>query len=140
VPLVTIDVIKDVFTPSQKKALIAKVTDAMIQVEGENMRPPPYRNARPPLAWRPSMTDTVFSKLIPFTAALIVNGAIIAGMSYLFDLEMNYGTGVCDEGKSCSSACHDIYRYGDGVRALSAPSIVKDVIAMKMHSTLLLFR
>lgn len=38
-PLVTIDVIKDVFTPSQKKELIAKVTDAMIQVEGENMRP-----------------------------------------------------------------------------------------------------
>jgi len=37
-PLVTIDVIKDVFTPSQKKELIAKVTDAMIQVEGENMR------------------------------------------------------------------------------------------------------
>jgi 4-oxalocrotonate tautomerase len=39
VPLVTIDVIKDVFTPSQKKELITKVTDAMIQVEGENMRP-----------------------------------------------------------------------------------------------------
>ena len=37
-PLVTIDLIKDVFTPSQKKELIAKVTDAMIQVEGENMR------------------------------------------------------------------------------------------------------
>jgi 4-oxalocrotonate tautomerase len=39
VPLVTIDVIKDVFTASQKKELITKVTDAMIQVEGENMRP-----------------------------------------------------------------------------------------------------
>ena len=38
-PLVTIDVIKDVFTPSQKKELIAKVTEAMIQVEGEGMRP-----------------------------------------------------------------------------------------------------
>ena len=37
-PLVTIDVIKDVFTPSQKKELIAKVTEAMIAVEGENMR------------------------------------------------------------------------------------------------------
>ena len=36
-PLVTIDVIKDVFTPAQKKELIAKVTQAMI-VEGENMR------------------------------------------------------------------------------------------------------
>src|SRR6201988_2776001 len=38
-PLVTIDVIKDVFTPAQKKDLIAKVTEAMIAVEGENMRP-----------------------------------------------------------------------------------------------------
>ena len=38
-PLVTIDVIKDVFTPTQKKDLIAKVTEAMIAVEGENMRP-----------------------------------------------------------------------------------------------------
>jgi len=38
-PLVTIDVIKDVFTPQQKQELIARVTEAMIQVEGENMRP-----------------------------------------------------------------------------------------------------
>ena len=38
-PLVTIDVIKDVFTLHQKKELIAKVTEAMVQVEGENMRP-----------------------------------------------------------------------------------------------------
>ncbi|MSR13342.1 MAG: 4-oxalocrotonate tautomerase [Gammaproteobacteria bacterium] len=37
-PLVTIDVIKDVFTPKQKQALIAKVTEAMIDVEGEGMR------------------------------------------------------------------------------------------------------
>lgn len=38
-PLVTIDVIKDVFSPAQKQELITKVTEAMIQVEGENMRP-----------------------------------------------------------------------------------------------------
>jgi 4-oxalocrotonate tautomerase len=38
-PLVTIDVIKDVFTPEQKQKLIAKVTEAMIEVEGEAMRP-----------------------------------------------------------------------------------------------------
>jgi len=38
-PLVTIDVIKNVFTPEQKDALIRKVTDAMVEVEGENMRP-----------------------------------------------------------------------------------------------------
>ena len=37
-PLVTIDVIKDVFSPKQKQELIAKVTAAMIEVEGENMR------------------------------------------------------------------------------------------------------
>ncbi len=38
-PLVTIDVIKDVFTPAQKQDLIERVTDAMISVEGEAMRP-----------------------------------------------------------------------------------------------------
>ena len=38
-PLVTIDVFKDVFTPEQKQQLIEKVTAAMIEVEGENMRP-----------------------------------------------------------------------------------------------------
>ena len=37
-PLVTIDLIKDVFTPSEKKQLIAKVTEAMIAVEGEALR------------------------------------------------------------------------------------------------------
>jgi 4-oxalocrotonate tautomerase len=36
--MVTIDVIKDVFTPVQKQQLIARVTEAMIAVEGENMR------------------------------------------------------------------------------------------------------
>ena len=38
-PMVTIDVIKDVFTPEQKQKLITKVTEAMIEVEGEGMRP-----------------------------------------------------------------------------------------------------
>lgn len=38
-PLVTIDVIKDVFSPAQKQDLITKVTQAMIEVEGESMRP-----------------------------------------------------------------------------------------------------
>jgi len=37
-PLVTIDLIKDVFTPKQKQELIAKVTAAMIEVEGEALR------------------------------------------------------------------------------------------------------
>ncbi len=37
-PLVTVDVIKDVFTPAQKQDIISGVTEAMIAVEGENMR------------------------------------------------------------------------------------------------------
>ena len=37
-PLVTIDVIKDVFTPAQKADLIDKVTEAMVAVEGEGLR------------------------------------------------------------------------------------------------------
>jgi len=36
--MVTIDVIKDVFTPKQKQELIHCVTEALVAVEGENMR------------------------------------------------------------------------------------------------------
>lgn len=38
-PLVTIDVIQDVFTPDQKRDMIERVTEAMIAVEGEALRP-----------------------------------------------------------------------------------------------------
>ena len=38
-PMVTIDVIKDVFTPAQKAEIIEKVTDTMIALEGEALRP-----------------------------------------------------------------------------------------------------
>ena len=37
-PLVTIEVIKDVFTPGQKQDMIEKVTDAMVAIEGEALR------------------------------------------------------------------------------------------------------
>jgi 4-oxalocrotonate tautomerase len=37
-PLVTIDLIKDVFSPSQKQELIERVTEALIAVEGESLR------------------------------------------------------------------------------------------------------
>ncbi|MCR9080359.1 MAG: tautomerase family protein [Hyphomonadaceae bacterium] len=37
-PLVTIDLIKDVFTPDQKAEMIGKVTDAMVELEGEALR------------------------------------------------------------------------------------------------------
>jgi 4-oxalocrotonate tautomerase len=38
-PMVNIEVIKDVFTPEQKRRLIEEVTEAMVKVEGETMRP-----------------------------------------------------------------------------------------------------
>jgi 4-oxalocrotonate tautomerase len=38
-PLVDIQLINGVFTPDQKKLMIQKVTDAMVSVEGEKMRP-----------------------------------------------------------------------------------------------------
>jgi len=38
-PLVTIDVIKNVFTAEQKQQMIDKVTEALIEIEGEKLRP-----------------------------------------------------------------------------------------------------
>lgn len=38
-PLVDIQLIRGVFSPDQKKMLIEKVTDAVVSVEGEPMRP-----------------------------------------------------------------------------------------------------
>ena len=38
-PLIDIQLIKGVFTPDQKNRMIQKVTDAMVEVEGEAMRP-----------------------------------------------------------------------------------------------------
>lgn len=37
-PLVTIDVIKDVFTSEEKSKLISNVTEALVAVEGEALR------------------------------------------------------------------------------------------------------
>ena len=37
-PIVDVKVIEDVFTPEQKTQMIQKLTDAMVEVEGENMR------------------------------------------------------------------------------------------------------
>jgi 4-oxalocrotonate tautomerase len=37
-PLVQVKVINGVFSDSQKKAMIEKLTDAMVSIEGENMR------------------------------------------------------------------------------------------------------
>ena len=38
-PLVDIQLIKGVFTPEKKQHMIQKVTDAMVSIEGEAMRP-----------------------------------------------------------------------------------------------------
>ena len=37
-PLIQVRVIKDVFNKDQKKQMIKKLTDAMVSIEGENMR------------------------------------------------------------------------------------------------------
>jgi len=37
-PLIQVKLIEEVFTPAQKKEIISKLTDAMVSIEGENMR------------------------------------------------------------------------------------------------------
>jgi len=38
-PLIQVKLIENVFTPEQKNQIISKLTDAMVSIEGENMRP-----------------------------------------------------------------------------------------------------
>ncbi len=38
-PLINVKVIEGVFSQSQKQEIIKKLTDAMVSIEGENMRP-----------------------------------------------------------------------------------------------------
>jgi 4-oxalocrotonate tautomerase len=38
-PLIQVRLIEEVFTPAQKKEMISRLTDAMVAIEGENMRP-----------------------------------------------------------------------------------------------------
>jgi 4-oxalocrotonate tautomerase len=37
-PLIQVKLIENVFTPEQKSQMITKLTDAMVSIEGENMR------------------------------------------------------------------------------------------------------
>ena len=37
-PLINVKLIKDVFTSEQKASMIRKLTDTMVEIEGENMR------------------------------------------------------------------------------------------------------
>jgi 4-oxalocrotonate tautomerase len=39
VPLVNVKVIEGVFTTDQKQDMVRKLTDTMVEIEGENMRP-----------------------------------------------------------------------------------------------------
>ena len=38
-PLIEVNVIKDVFTTEQKHEIITRLTDTLVEIEGENMRP-----------------------------------------------------------------------------------------------------
>jgi 4-oxalocrotonate tautomerase len=38
-PLIQVKLIEEVFTPAQKKEIITKLTDAMVAIQGENLRP-----------------------------------------------------------------------------------------------------
>jgi 4-oxalocrotonate tautomerase len=37
-PLINVKVIENVFTPEQKRGIVERLTDAMVSIEGENMR------------------------------------------------------------------------------------------------------
>ena len=37
-PLINVKIIEGVFSPEQKQEIIRKLTDAMVSIEGENMR------------------------------------------------------------------------------------------------------
>jgi 4-oxalocrotonate tautomerase len=38
-PLIQVKLIEEVFTPAQKKEIISKLTDVIVSIEGEYMRP-----------------------------------------------------------------------------------------------------
>jgi 4-oxalocrotonate tautomerase len=38
-PLINVKLIEDVFTPEQKRRIVEELTNAMVAIEGESMRP-----------------------------------------------------------------------------------------------------
>ena len=38
-PLIQVKVIENVFTPEQTQQIVSRLTDAMVEIEGESMRP-----------------------------------------------------------------------------------------------------
>jgi 4-oxalocrotonate tautomerase len=45
-PLINVKLIEDVFTPDQKREIVERLTDAMVSIEGENMRWSPRSSSR----------------------------------------------------------------------------------------------
>jgi 4-oxalocrotonate tautomerase len=45
-PLINVKLIEDVFTPDQKREIVERLTDAMVSIEGENMRWSPGSSSR----------------------------------------------------------------------------------------------
>ena len=38
-PFINVKLIENVFTPEQKREIVQRLTDTMVEIEGENMRP-----------------------------------------------------------------------------------------------------
>jgi 4-oxalocrotonate tautomerase len=64
-PLITVKALEGVFTTPQKHAIIRKLTDAMVSIEGENFRPVTWvvveevRSGQWGMAGNPLTTDDV---------------------------------------------------------------------------------
>lgn len=74
-PLVQVKVIEGVFSPSQKREMIERITDAMVAVEGENMRPVTWvtieevRSAEWAIGGKPLRTEDVKALAVGKSAA-----------------------------------------------------------------------
>jgi 4-oxalocrotonate tautomerase len=64
-PLIQVKLIEEVFTPAQKKEIITSLTEAMVKIEGENMKPVTWviieevRSGEWGIGGRPMTTDAV---------------------------------------------------------------------------------
>jgi 4-oxalocrotonate tautomerase len=66
-PLIQVKLIEEVFTPAQKKEIITSLTEAMVKIEGENMRPVTWviieevRSGEWGIGGQPMTTDAVLA-------------------------------------------------------------------------------
>ena len=64
-PLIQVKLIEEVLTPAQKKEIITSLTEAMVKIEGENMKPVTWviieevRSGEWGIGGRPMTTDAV---------------------------------------------------------------------------------